>query len=270
MADIVGARIYLVLSDIHVPCQDERAIQIACDMMRDLRPHGLVLNGDILDLPEVSRHNAGSVGHLEGKRISQTFTAGNKLLDQLDAAAGPRCKEKHFIFGNHEHRWARWLMSGDNIVFADDDAMDFGVRLKLRERGYLCHKNYPEAHVRIGKLLVTHGQWCGKYPAARHMERYQTSVLVGHTHTAQSFSASTWDGQRAAFCSGHMADAASEAMDYAPKPNNWITGFSVVYVEPSGNFHLHQISVVEGRAFYGGKLYPARARRNDARRQAAA
>lgn len=261
MADKVAAKTYVILSDVHVPYQDARAIQVVCDVMQDLRPHGIVLNGDILDLEEISRHNAGSVAHLEGKRLAQTFTAGNKFLDQIDKAAGTRCKEKYFVYGNHEHRFQRWVESGDNAVFADDEAVDIAHRLRLAQRGYVAYKDYPVAHVRLGKLLVTHGQYTGKYPAAKHMERYQTSVLVGHTHTVQTYHASTWDGQRVAYCQGYLADPDSEAMKYAPPPKAWQQGFSVVYVADDGRFWVNLVSIVDGELFYGGRQYPKSLRR---------
>ncbi len=261
MADRVAAKSYLILNDIHVPYQDERAIQIVCDVASDLRPHGIVLNGDILDLPEVSRHNAGSVALLEGKRIAKTFTAGNKLLDQLDRAVGSRCTDRHWINGNHENRWYRWLQSGDNVVFADDETTDLPARLGLARRGYVYHRDYPTAHVKLGKLVITHGQWSGKYPAARHMERYQTSVLVGHTHTVQTYHASTWDGQRVAYCNGYLADPDSEAMAYAPPPRAWQQGFAVAYVAPDGKFWVQLLSIVDGELHYGGKQYPKSLRR---------
>lgn len=261
MADKVAAKIYFVLSDIHAPYQSERGIQIVCDMMRDMQPHGLVLAGDCLDLPEVSRHNAQSVALLEGKRIAKTFTAGNKLLDQLDAAAGTRCKEKWWLNGNHEDRWYRWLQSGDNVVFADDEATDIGTRLKLSQRGYTYVKDYPGGHIKLGKLLIVHGKFTNKYCAAKHLEEYQVSILTGHTHTVQSYHASTWDGQRGAYCQGHLADPDSEAMSYHKPPRRWIQGFSIVYVKPSGEFWVQAVNIVNGETFYGGKQYPKSLRR---------
>lgn len=261
MADRVLAKTYVVFSDIHIPYEDKTLVAAALELVKDIQPHGVVLNGDILDLPEVSRHNAGSVAHLEGKRIANSFAAGNKFLDTLDAAVGPRCKEKHWVTGNHENRWDRWVQSGDNAVFADDEYVTLPARLRLKERGYIYHGDYPDAHVRLGKLLVTHGQFCGKYPASRHMERYQTSILVGHTHTQQTYHASTWDGQRAAYCAGHMADEDSEAMAYFPKPRPWIKGFTIVHVFPGGDFVVQPINYVGGRFMYGSDVYPKRLRR---------
>lgn len=261
MADRVPAKTYVVLSDVHLPYESKTAIDAVCELIKDIQPHGVVLAGDILDLPEISRHNRGSVALLEGKRVAHTFVSGNKFLDRIDAVAGPRCKDKHWIDGNHEHRFARWVQSGDNVVFADDDCTSIPYRLKLADRGYIYHGDYPNGFVRLGKLLVTHGTATGKYPAAKHMEKYQTSILVGHTHTQQTYHASTWEGQRGAYCQGFLADPDSEAMAYHPHPRAWIQGFSVVHVRPNSDFFVVPVNFVNGAAMFGMDIYPKRLRR---------
>jgi predicted phosphodiesterase len=250
---------YVVLSDIHVPYQNRAAIDAICSFMKDYRPDGLILNGDILELDEVSKHSSGSLAQLEGKRIARTFTEGNALLDKLCVAAGKQCTERHFVAGNHEHRLTRWLAAGDNAVFKDDPAMSIPTRLRLKLRGFLWHGEYPEAHVKLGHLVVTHGQFCAKDAARRHLERYQTSVLVGHTHVSGSYHASTFTGQRGAYCAGHLADETADAMQYAPKPKAWITGFATVVVHvPTGDFHVDLHNFVSGVFHVGGKAYGKR------------
>jgi len=261
MADRVIAKTWVCLSDIHLPFEDKHAVATALEIIKDLRPHGIALLGDVLDFYEISHHNHGSVAKLEGYRIADTFKAGNRFLDELDKALGNRCTERHWVDGNHSDRLKRWIETASNAVFAGDESVDIGHRLKLKERGYSYHAGYPNAHVRVGKLVLTHGIWCGKYPAARHMERFQSSVLVGHTHTHQVYTASTWEGQRIAYCQGHLADVDSPAMAYAAKPNNWITGFSVIQVMPNGNFWVQPVNFVGGVTMYGQSLYPKRLRR---------
>jgi predicted phosphodiesterase len=246
----------VVLSDVHCPFEDRRAIDIVCEVIADLRPHGLVLNGDIADLPEVSRHSAGSVAMLEGKRISETFAATKKFVERVTAAAGERCTKKHFIFGNHEDRLRRWLNSGDNAVFAGDEGFDLRIRFGLAANGYIVHDDYPESHIRLGKLLVTHGKYEGKHCAHKHLDEYQTSILVGHTHTVQIYHGSTWDGQRVAVCQGMLGDTETEAFSYKKPPRRWVTGFSVVHVAPDGRFWINLLNIFGGELHYGGKKYP--------------
>ena len=264
MADRVLAKTWVVLSDVHVPYENKPFVDAACELIADIKPHGLILNGDIINFDEISRHNAGSVALLEGKRFAQSITATNKFLDKVDAAAGVRCKEKYWHDGNHESNLYRWMLRGDNAVFMDDPALSLPSRLRLKERGYIYKGDYPNAYTKIGKLLVTHGQYCSKFPAARHMEKYQVSTLVGHVHTEQTFAASTWDEPRISYTQGHMADEESEGMSYYPRPRPWISSFSVVHVRPNGMFYRVPVQWVDGAMFYGSNAYPKKLRRQKA------
>lgn len=246
---------YLVSSDWHVPYHDRNHVRALLEFTRDVKPDGFVLAGDFLDFIEVSRHNAGSVALMEGKRLHRSFDAGNEVLDQIDAAAGTQCKEKYFLGGNHEHRMARWIQKGDNAIFAGDPSVDIAKRLGLDRRGYRWSMNYPKGVVKLGKLHVIHGVTCTKYSAAVHLDRFQASVMFGHTHVSSMHHGSKLGGQRGGYGLGHMADIRSEAMSYAPTPNAWVAGFAQVIVEAGGNFHVTPLNFVNGRFFYGSKMY---------------
>jgi predicted phosphodiesterase len=248
---------HVVLSDIHVPYQDRRAQEIVCQVVEDLKPDGLIVNGDGLDFFELSRHNRGSVALLEGKRIKKTWDEGLAFRAELDSAAGSGCKRKEWLEGNHENRLYRWIRTDENAVFIDDEGVSIPHRLALAPNGWIYKAGYPKkAHAFLGKLLVTHGRYCGKYPAARHLEKYQTSCLVGHTHTVQTYHGSTWGGQRMAHCAGFLADENSEAMEYADEANNWIKNFTVVHVQASGEFQIVPCTIIKGRLIFNDREYP--------------
>lgn len=249
------SKVYVVVSDVHVPYQSKEANAAVCDLMRDIRPDGLVVDGDFLDLIEVSRHATASVAQLEGLRISKSFDAGNDQLDDYFDAGGPQMKDNHFIDGNHEDRLRRWIASGDNAVWLGDESVSIAKRLRFKERGVVYHEGYPKAHVKLGHLLITHGRWCNKYAAATHMDRYGHAVLVGHVHASGMHRGSALEKQKAGYVQGHMGDANSVAMSYAPVPNNWSQGFSIVTVEKNGNFHVQLVDFVDGAFYYGGRRY---------------
>lgn len=54
-----ATELVVFLSDIHFPYQDDRMFAAACDLIRDLQPHRVVLNGDIADFFQLSRFNKG-------------------------------------------------------------------------------------------------------------------------------------------------------------------------------------------------------------------
>lgn len=247
-------KLYFVLSDIHVPYEDPVCHRAVCDLMRDLRPHGLVINGDFVDLLEVSRHSAGSLKQLEGKRVYETFEAGNRVLTEYTNAAGEQCQSLHFVDGNHELRIARWLAHGDNGVWQGDESVSIEARLRLRERGFTYHEG-DGAFVKLGHLIITHGSKTNKFHAAAHLEKWRHSVLVGHSHRPQVYYAPSWSEQQIAVCAGHLADPDSEAMAYATKPTGWVQGFALVALAPDGSFHLQPIEFFRGRFWYGNKFY---------------
>lgn len=255
------AKVYVVVSDVHVPYQDRSACDAVGALMSELRPNGLVINGDYLDLLEVSRHSSGAVAQLEGLRISKSFDEGRAQLDRWMKAGGPQMTDNKFIDGNHEHRLDRWMSSGDNAVWLGDEATNIGKRLGLAERGFVYASGYPKAHAKLGHLLVTHGRWCNKYAAATHLDRYGHAIMVGHVHTPQMFYGSALGKQKAGYVNGHLADVGSPAMSYAPVPNSWCQGFSVVTVEPNKTFHVAQVQFADGAFYYGGRRYGRGAKR---------
>lgn len=250
-----SARLYLVGSDIHVPYHDGVCWEAFCALASDLRPNGIVLDGDFLDLLELSRHSAGSLAKLEGKRVVHTFEAGRACIGQVRDAAGEQCDDNTLIDGNHEDRITRWLAAGDNAVFAGDPALDLAERLHLEQHGFRHVAGYPRASVDLGKLLITHGRFTNKFHAAKHLDYYRHSVMYGHTHIPQQFVAPCRHGQQIAIGLGHMADPDSEAMGYAPPPNAWIQGFGIVYVLPDGSFHASDVKFHRGQFAYAGRTY---------------
>lgn len=248
-------RTYVVVSDVHVPYHSQQCTDAVAEFMADVRPHGIVIAGDFLDLLELSRHSAQSLLKLEGKRVSTTFAEANALLDQWQHAAGPQCEDNHFIDGNHEDRIARWLAAGDNGVWAGDDSVSIEGRLKLRARGFTYHAGYPSAGVMIGKLWITHGRFCNKFHASKHLDFYRHSIMYGHTHQPMVHYASSLNGQQVAIGLGHLADPDSEAMSYAARPNAWCNGFAVVHVRPDGAFNAQPINFWDGQFAVAGKVY---------------
>ncbi len=256
LASTAGVATWIVLTDVHVPYHDVNCLDAICSLMADLQPTGIVLGGDFLDFYEISHHNAGSVGKLEGRRFRDTFDAANLLLDRLLAVDS--LTQRIYVDGNHEDRLRRWLAAGDNAVFTGDPGFSIGERLRLRDRGVVYLEGYPSASVGLGHLLVTHGRWCNKYHANKHLDEYRHSVMYGHTHSPQTIYTSAYGAQQVSIGLGHLADPDSEAMDYAPKPNKWCQGFGLVHVHPDQSFNAAPINFWAGQFVYGGKVYGKR------------
>jgi predicted phosphodiesterase len=248
---------YFVFSDVHVPAHHRRRFEAAYQLMDAIGCKGVIWNGDFLDLPEFSRHSAGSILERESQRIHRSFGAGNELLDEVDSRAN--AEDNRFVYGNHEDRLNRWIATGDNSVFFNDDSLDISKRLRLKERGYKVYPKYKGGPGKggffLGKLLIVHGEHSGENPHEAHMRKYQTSVLFGHTHTAAMKHYSTYTGQRVAANQGYMADENHKLMGYLSRPNRHIPGFALVYLYPNGHFNIDLIRYQGTKFSYGGVVY---------------
>ncbi len=110
---------------------------------------------------------------------------------------------------------------------------------------------YGEA-VMLGKLMVTHGDLVSKHSAwsgKMTLEKYGTSVMVGHTHRLGVYYKRDIRGVHGAWENGCLCSLTPE---YVRHPN-WMQGFSVVHVEPNGFFSVQQIAILPGPSFFYGK-----------------
>lgn len=246
-------RTYLVCSDVHVPGHSRAVMDAFIAIGKSIGVDGVISAGDFLDLNEVSRHSAGSVANLEGRRVADSFASGRELLSRIVHELN--CTDNYFIDGNHEDRIRRWLHSGDNAVWMGNAAMEIDKALELRDLGFQYREGWPEAHVQLGHLIATHGRFTNLHHAKKHLDTWRCAVIYGHTHRPQVCYAAGFKSQQVAIGLGHCADIDHEAMGYAPTPNDWCNGFGVVAVRPSGVFHAEQINFYEGVASFGGGLY---------------
>ncbi len=246
---------YLVTNDNHYPYHDPECEAVARAIGRDLKPTGLVINGDWLDLFEISSHNKGSAGKLENRRVSETYAQGDAGIERYLNDLGCDNGENYFNFGNHEDRLRRWLMTGDNIVWLGDDAVNIPKRLKLRERGFIVQEDPMGQACRLGHLLIIHGHLTNEHHAKKMLYKYGHSVMYGHTHTHQVFMASALGTKRISMSIGYMGLRSAIAFDYASEPDTWVHQIAAVSVRPSGVFNIDPITIWQGVAFFGGRKY---------------
>src|SRR5262245_65438162 len=130
MAAIHDVKRAIVTSDWHVPTYSKTHVAALFEFARDFKPHTSIIAGDFLDLPELSRHTAGSVAQLEGRRVASSFESGRNVIERYGRALGKQCTERVFMWGNHCNRVNKWLQKGDNAVFVGDPLLDIGQRLE--------------------------------------------------------------------------------------------------------------------------------------------
>ena len=263
MAFLLGRRAYravalmqvwLVLSDIQYPFHDPQVMALVESFVKDLKPHGIVLNGDITDCFEISSYDRNPMSEA-------TLDMEMALAEGLMTRIGKYAKERWWLGGNHEDRLRRFLWKQRDAFKqlgrrATADAMgvlDFARLFRLRDHGFQW-KPYGGT-LDLGKLVVTHGMMVRSQSAASaraHFERLGTSVLIGHTHRMGVYYRTNVRGMHAAYENGCLCLMTPEYVQYP----DWQHGMSVVHVDTGGWFNVQQVPILgRTRFYYGAKGY---------------
>lgn len=237
---------WVVLSDFQVPWQDKPVVSLVLDFVDDLKPHGVVLAGDIADCYELSAFDKDP---LKRWTLKREIRECGELMKRL----GRHTKERVWLLGNHEDRLRRALWRTPE--FSSLNELEFPALFHLSDHGFK-YRAYGDLF-KLGKLSVTHGSIVRKHSAASakaHYEQVGGSVLHGHTHRLGSYYRTTASGTHVAFENGCLCRLDPEYIKGRP---DWQQGFSVVNVESgSALFSVQQVPVLNRSRFYfGGDLY---------------
>jgi predicted phosphodiesterase len=252
MSSSTSMQTWVVLSDLQIPFHDRRVLnQLVLPFIKELRPDGIVLNGDIDDCYSISDFDRDP---MTKATLSTEIRESHRLMERLESIP-----VKHWIGGNHEDRLRRLVWRQPALLESVDaktrdklvKVLDFPEMFGLGEHGFQW-RPYGE-YLMIGKLLVTHGSVVRRHSAESgraHLDKYGTSVLIGHTHRLGTTYKTDVRGVHAAYENGCLCSLKPE---YVQNPN-WQLGFSVVHVAPSGLFSVQQIPVINRRLiFYGAQ-----------------
>lgn len=241
---------YVIAYDFHVPFHNKILVDKLIKYIDDTKPDGLVIAGDFLDLFSLSKYAENSLYQLKHVTLGSEYDQGNEILDKIDLVFRG---EKHYLYGNHENRFFKYLERADNAKLLG------GLRtpteaLKLTERNYSVIEDYPDGYVKLGKHLeVIHGVYANEYAAKQHLMKLQTSVIFGHIHRRQSYGTE----KSLSVSSGGLFDKESEGFKYVSRAvrSQWSNGFDVVAIDSDGYFYHQGINCYNNKFFADGKLY---------------
>lgn len=247
----------LHIGDLHCPYQDDRAVDIVCQVAQDLRPDEVVDHSDGVDFYQLSP-------------FSKDPARQDELQDDLDVAyavrktlttAIPGARWILLAGGNHEDRLARYLASQAQELHGLR-ALELTGLLRLDDLGW--EMGPAEQEYLAGRLVAIHGERYSKHAgwgAKKELELrfFQQSVMMGHTHKIGSYTATgprhTVGGwEIGCLCQCH----------YNKHPN-WQLGFAVLTTSEQPRTHtfaVEQVQIVGSgnirRAIFRGKEYVAK------------
>ncbi len=249
--DKLKIKSWLVINDVQIPWQDKPVLDLVLEFVKDLKPYGVILNGDIVDCYELSTFDKNP---LKEAGLEREIRESMGLLYTL----AQHTTERWWLGGNHEDRLRRTLWKWPQ--FSTLSALQFEHLFNLDDNGFKW-KPYGGVY-NLGKLLVTHGNmvrthsgWTGR----AHFEKFGGSVLIGHTHRLGIYYRTNAKGVHAGYENGCLCRLDPEYVQYP----DWQQGFSVVHVDTSnGFFNVAQVPILRRRIFYyGGERYERRVKK---------
>jgi predicted phosphodiesterase len=210
-----------LIPDAHIPFHSERRLRALFDAIRGCDV--IVVMGDWLDAYSVSSFDKNPA---RKERMADEFAEGRRLLRVL-RDENPDA-EIHFIEGNHESRFMRYL-------FRNAPAL-VGMRgMSIREQLDLDELNithHGEDGFTLHGIRLKHGQIVrAKSGATAHAEldSHGTSGISGHTHRMSMVWHTNRDGDRRFWLEcGHVCDESKA--DYCVSPN-WQAGSYMLFVD---------------------------------------
>lgn len=208
----------LIASDCHYwPGIVSTAHRAFVKFCKDLKPAGVIMNGDILDGAAVSRHPSGWE---ERPSIAQEIECANERLDEIMMAAGRKCKLA-WPLGNHDARLELRI-----ATVAPELAKMKGVHLK----DHFSHRWEPCWSVWInGDVVVKHRLKGGVHATHNNTVASGKTMVTGHLHSLKVTPYTDYNGDRWGVDTGTLADTFGPQFLYVEdNPRNWRSGFAVL------------------------------------------
>jgi hypothetical protein len=209
----------IVGSDFHIwPGSESTALRAFKKLCKELKPAAVILNGDVLDFPQISRHPP--IGWESAPSVKDEIEAAQDHLDDI-VRATPRGCRKIWTLGNHDARFETRLAT----VASEYKGLQ-GIHLSdffpLWEKGWSAW---------INDEVVCKHRWKGGVHATHNNAVGSGKTMVtGHLHSQKVTPVTDYNGTRYGIDTGCVADPNHKAfVDYTEDgPKNWVSGFAVL------------------------------------------
>lgn len=237
----------IVASDAHYwpgePSAGHRALVKFC---KELKPKAVIMNGDVMDFPQVSRHPP--IGWENQPTVADEIENAKDRLHEIELAAG-RGVQKVWTLGNHDARFETRL-----ATVASEYARLNGFHLKdIFPQWIPCWSVWINEDV-----VVKHRFKGGIHATHNNTLAAGKSMVTGHLHSLKVTPYSDYNGTRYGVDSGCIADPDHAAFtDYTEDaPKNWRSGFVVLTFVDGELLHPEVVMVMDKkRVQFRGEIY---------------
>jgi len=235
----------LAFSDVHIPHQNPRAVEVFCRAAERIRPDLIVCLGDLLDCGQFSFHPP-TYGMPETDYVEDLRQA-NALLDRLQAA----CGRLVIVEGNHEYRLDRWAAAtaegrGAYTMLAPRARLTEGRKCTYVRYGSV-NGAYPHHKVN-SRIIAVHGWSYARHATKQHIQISQgMSVIHGHTHRADaSIVQNIWSPGRVIQARSSGCLCKPIPMYGTGRPVEWVNAFILGYLGRRSDT-LYTIPIMDNR-----------------------
>jgi len=223
---------YIIASDLHLwPNVHSRAEEAFVKVISSNHFDGLILNGDVLDGPAVSRYGkrmAEDIPHI----VDEVSNAQKRVREYVKASKNKKLT-RHLIRGNHDWRLESYLLHNAPAVEGlpgtklEDIFPDFVISMSA---------NITD------RIVIKHRWHAGVHAAYNNAVRSHTAAMVtGDTHRLQLTRYAAYNGVAYGVETGFLGDRYGPQFSYGENnPQNWCEGFCVLEVE-DGEPHVELI-----------------------------
>jgi len=228
----------LLLSDIHFPYHNAKALKAAVKKGLEEQVDCIVLNGDILDFYALSDFSKNP----SKPRFRQEIELGKWFLNELRLAF-PKA-QIYYKIGNHEMRLERYLQVKAPEIF-DTDEFRLDILLEFAKHHVILIDKYTV--IKAGNLNIIHGHEYkgsgGVYPAKYIYTKSKVNTICGHYHRSSTYIDKNMDGRyNGGFSTGCLCELSPDYMPY----NEWVHGFAIVTMKENGNFSVQNLTIDNG------------------------
>ena len=245
------------------PLHDLKAISVATEIVKEIRPNRIILLGDMLDLPDWSTHYV---------RSPEFYFTTQPSLDWLAswiAELRPYCNEMVYIEGNHEKRMIDSIVQNTIQAYGIKPANEPDVppilsvpyMLGLHKMGVKYVGNYPHGEFYVNDNLVCiHGNKVGPKSGQSVMKMLDSpriSVIQGHVHRLEMGHKTVWTHGKPKIYQAISLGTLARIDGIVPGGGtryNWQQGFGIVEYDKE-RFQVDSIGIYDGKAIFKGKLY---------------
>lgn len=211
--------VVLIGSDAHIwPGDPSVGMRAFLKFTKELQPSLLILNGDVLDFPQISRHPP--IGHQYLPDVQDEIECAQEQLHKLELATKKSTKLV-WTLGNHDARFETRL-----ATIAPEFAKLHGHSLKNYFPNWAgcwsCWINHD--------VVVKHRWKGGIHAPHNNTVGAGKTMVTGHLHSAKVTPYSDYNGTRYGVDSGCLADPNGRPfLDYTEdNPRNWRQGFVIL------------------------------------------